>query len=196
MDAPFAALSAAFLLFFAWALWRTPDRASGLGLIAANAAIYYSASYMLLNPEHHQYMGLLALMIGGVHLMLARNFEARSKGRNLTLGIALAFVTLAVPIQFERIPRHHCLGARRSRPGVAIGPIPELLAACRLLERADPGDLAPDASGCVPVLAELGILDVAEHAFPDVRRIGHGTLALGEISRASSSSPCLKNTFR
>ena len=59
-EAIFAAISAAFLMFFAWALWRTPDRAPGLGLIAANAAIYYAASYTLLNPAHHQYMGLLA----------------------------------------------------------------------------------------------------------------------------------------
>jgi uncharacterized membrane protein len=104
-DAPFAAISVAFLVFFAWALWRAPDRVPGLGLIAANAAIYYAASYSLLNPAHHQYMGLLAAAVGGIHLLLARHFEARGSesqrdGQNLTLGVALAFVTLAVPIQF------------------------------------------------------------------------------------------------
>jgi uncharacterized membrane protein len=103
-DAPpeeiFAAISAAFLMFFAWALWRSPDRAPGLGLIAANAAIYYAASYSLLNPAHHQYMGLLAAAVGGIHLLLARHFEPRSDGHTLTLGVAIAFVTLAVPIQF------------------------------------------------------------------------------------------------
>ncbi len=99
-DAPFAAISAAFLIFFAWTLWRMPHRAPGLALIAANAGIYYAASYSLLNPAHHQYMGLLAAAVGGVHLLLARHFEVRSNARDLSVGVALAFVTLAVPIQF------------------------------------------------------------------------------------------------
>ena len=100
LDAPFAAISAVFLIFFAWALWRAPAQVPGLGLIAANAAIYYAASYALLNPAHHQYMGLLAAAVGGIHLLLARHFEARSDEQTLTLGVAIAFVTLAVPIQF------------------------------------------------------------------------------------------------
>jgi uncharacterized membrane protein len=45
-------------------------------------------------------MGLLAAAVGGVHLLLARRYESRSEAQNLTLGIALAFATLAVPIQF------------------------------------------------------------------------------------------------
>jgi uncharacterized membrane protein len=69
-------------------------------MVAANAGLYYAASYSLLNPAHHQYMGLLAATVGGVHLLLARNFEASSAAKALTLGVALAFVTLAVPIQF------------------------------------------------------------------------------------------------
>jgi len=99
-DSPFAAISAAFLMFFAWALWRAPDRTPGLGLIAANAAIYYAASYTLLNPAHHAYMGLLAAAVGAVYLLLGRHFKAHSDGRTLTLGVALAFITLAIPIQF------------------------------------------------------------------------------------------------
>jgi uncharacterized membrane protein len=100
MDASFAALSAAFLLFLGWTLWRIPKEFPGLGVVAANAAFYFVASYALLNPEHHQYMGLLAAAVGGIHLLLARNYEAHSEAQTLTLGVALAFVTLAVPIQF------------------------------------------------------------------------------------------------
>jgi hypothetical protein len=103
-DAPsapiFAAISVAFLIFFGWTLWRGPERAPGFGLIAANAALYYAASYTLLNPAHHQYAGLLAAAVGGIHLLLARHFEAHSDAQNLTIGVALAFVTLAIPIQF------------------------------------------------------------------------------------------------
>jgi uncharacterized membrane protein len=100
-DVPFAAISVAFLIFFGWALWRRPsESAFDLIIIGGNAAVYYATSYALLNPAHHEYMGLLAAAIGGIHLLLARHFEARSDARNLTLGVALAFVTLAVPIQF------------------------------------------------------------------------------------------------
>lgn len=99
-DAPFAALSAAFVLFFGWALWRKPKEFPGLGVLATNAAFYFVAAYTLLNPAHHQYMGLLAAAVGGVHLLLARQYEYRSEAQSLTLGVALAFVTLAVPIQF------------------------------------------------------------------------------------------------
>src|SRR5262249_50299048 len=98
--APFAALSGAFLLFFGWAFWRKPGDLPGLAVIAANGAFYFVASYTLLNAEHHPYMGLLAAAIGGAHLLLARRYGSRSEAQSLILGIALTFVTLAIPIQF------------------------------------------------------------------------------------------------
>jgi len=100
MDAPFAGLSVAFLLFLAWASWRKPREFPDLGVVAANGAFYFVASYALLNAAHHQYMGLLAAAVGGVHLLLASRYEPRSEAQSLTLGVALAFATLAVPIQF------------------------------------------------------------------------------------------------
>ena len=99
-DAPFAAISAAFVIFFAWATWRKADEPAGLALVAANAAVYFAASYRLIDATHHQYMGLLAAGLGGIHLPLARRYAARSDAQNFILGIAIAFVTLAVPIQF------------------------------------------------------------------------------------------------
>ena len=95
-DASYAAVSLVFAIFFAW----TSARPAGLALIPANAAIYFAASYTLLNPSYHPYIGLLAAAIGGVHVMLARRFESSKEAQTLTLGVALAFVTLAVPIQF------------------------------------------------------------------------------------------------
>ncbi len=49
MDAPFAALSAAFLLFLGWSFWRKPKEFPGLGVVAGNAAFYFVAAYTLLN---------------------------------------------------------------------------------------------------------------------------------------------------
>jgi uncharacterized membrane protein len=99
-DAPFAALSLAFAMFFAWAFWRAPTVTEGLAQIAINAAIYYAASYRLLDGSYHQYMGLLAAGIGGAHVLLSRRYASKSDAQTLTLGVALTFVTLAVPIQF------------------------------------------------------------------------------------------------
>ncbi|HSP70400.1 MAG TPA: DUF2339 domain-containing protein [Bryobacteraceae bacterium] len=95
-DASFAALSLVFAVFFAW----TSSRPADLALVPANAALYYAASYSLLNAAHHPYMGLLAVAVGGVHLLLARRLESGSDAQTLAVGVALAFITLAVPIQF------------------------------------------------------------------------------------------------
>jgi len=99
-DARFAAISAAFVIFFAWATWRKANGPAGLALVAVNAAVYFAASYRLIDATHHQYMGLLAAGLGGIHVPLARRYEVRSDAQNFILSIALAFVTLAVPIQF------------------------------------------------------------------------------------------------
>ena len=99
-DAPFAAISAAFIIFLAWAFWRAPIQSAGLAMIAGNAALYYAASYTLLDATQHRFMGLLAVAIGGAHLLLARRLDSRSDTQTFTIGVALAFVTLAVPIQF------------------------------------------------------------------------------------------------
>ena len=193
-DAPFAALSAAFLLLFAWALWRTPDRAPGLGLIAANAAIYYAASYTLLNPAHHQYMGLLAATVGGVHLPLARRFEPHSDSQNLRLGVALAFVTLAVPIQFAGFRITVAWALEGAALAWLAARSPNRWLRQRLLDCADARDRTPPASRHVPLLAKLRILDVAEYAFPHVRRLHRGPLAIGEIS--GPSNRCGRSLYR
>jgi uncharacterized membrane protein len=100
----FVLLSVAFVLFFLWLPWRSarhPDlpRATDLCVMGGNAALYFAASYALLNPGYHQYMGLLAATVGGLHLLIAWR-PLKGDVAQLTLGIALAFVTLAMPIQF------------------------------------------------------------------------------------------------
>ena len=69
----FVYITAAFALFFFWSLWWTSIRKrtlrhSDLFVLAANSAAYLGASYYLLNPNYHAYMGLLAAALGGLNL--------------------------------------------------------------------------------------------------------------------------------
>lgn len=105
-------LGSAFAMFLAWtAGWiligKRPSHPGSLFVLAANPAAYFGASYILLNPAHHQWMGLFAALLGGLHLAVSRLLfkEAPSEQKEtypalMTLGVALAFVTLAIPIQF------------------------------------------------------------------------------------------------
>src|SRR6185312_12656285 len=51
------------------------------------------------NPAYHQYMGPLAATIGGLLILISWR-PLKDHAAQLTLGVALAFVTLAVPIHF------------------------------------------------------------------------------------------------
>jgi uncharacterized membrane protein len=99
-------LTMAFLLFFAWLPWWTlvrerAARSNELTTAAGNALAYFVASYWLLDPVRHEYMGLLAAGIGGLHLALAKSlWKPANRAALGVTGIALVFVTLAVPIQF------------------------------------------------------------------------------------------------
>jgi hypothetical protein len=100
-------LSAGFVLFFLWApfwlLVRARElRTLDLWLIVANAAAYFALAYHELNPSYHAYMGLLAVGLGLLHLLPARMLIG--SGARLSLGVALAFAALAVPIQFSGLP--------------------------------------------------------------------------------------------
>ena len=100
----FAWLCGAFVLFFLWVPWCTlwhprRPRIGDLTMAAANAVLYFAASYALLNPVRHSYMGLLALVVAGVHLGLTKALW-KTEASLATSAIALTFATLAVPIQF------------------------------------------------------------------------------------------------
>src|SRR5262249_11047065 len=105
-------LTAAFLLFFLWTPWwvrikARPPRVADFLTTAAAGMAYFVAAFGLLDPLYHQWMGLFTAAIGGLHLLLAfslRKTEAAPHGEKwaalLTGGLALAFVTISVPIQF------------------------------------------------------------------------------------------------
>jgi uncharacterized membrane protein len=107
-----AYITGAFALFFFWIIWwaairKRVLRNTDLLVMVVNAAAYFAASYSLLNPNYHAYMGLFAAVLAGVNLLLARlvwNPEARQERDSwpaqLALAVTLTFLTLAVPIQF------------------------------------------------------------------------------------------------
>jgi uncharacterized membrane protein len=108
----FLYITGGFALFFFWIVWwavirRRALRNTDLLVMAANAAAYFGASYYLLNPSYHAYMGLFAAALGGLNLLLAKlvwNPEAKEDKETwpalLAVAVTLTFLTLAVPIQF------------------------------------------------------------------------------------------------
>jgi uncharacterized membrane protein len=132
-------------------LRREQTRAQDLIVLALNGAAYFGASYVLLNPHYHAWLGLFAVALAGVHLALgAQLWRTRvAAGQDitpvlLTLGVSLSFLTLAAPIQFTayRITMAWALeaaaltwiGARIKENRLIIGAaIVFALAFCRLL---------------------------------------------------------------
>lgn len=108
----FAHITGAFALFFCWIIWwavirKRVLRNTDLLVMAVNAAAYFGASYYLLNPNYHAYMGLFAALLGGLNLLLAKmvwNPQATEERDTwpalLAVAVTLTFLTLAVPIQF------------------------------------------------------------------------------------------------
>jgi uncharacterized membrane protein len=105
-------LSGAFLFFFAWSVWnlvvrrRTAGK-SDLVILALNGCAYFGASYSILHPQYHGWLGLLACAVAGAYLAFGAALWKRKSGEFdarpvfLSIGAALAFLTLAIPIQFS-----------------------------------------------------------------------------------------------
>jgi uncharacterized membrane protein len=112
IGALFLGITCAFLLFFAWTPWRLTHRREAargedLSILALNGAAYFGASYALLNADYHAWMGLFAIAIAGVQVALAAwmwrdraTAQPDQRPVLLSLGVALAFLILAAPIQF------------------------------------------------------------------------------------------------
>jgi len=102
--------SAGFALFFLWTAWRAlirerAARPAELWLLAANAAAYFGTSYFLLDPVYREYVGAFALGLAVLHALLAKLVwkPGEQQGAwqgHLAAAIAIAFLTLAIPIQF------------------------------------------------------------------------------------------------
>lgn len=105
----FIGLNCTFAIFLAWILWwtvwrRQAARAPELVILALNGIAYFGASYGLLTPEYHAWLGLFAVAVAGIHLGLAfliwkNEGAADLNAVVLSLAFALTYITLAIPIQ-------------------------------------------------------------------------------------------------
>ncbi|MEO7651750.1 MAG: DUF2339 domain-containing protein, partial [Bryobacteraceae bacterium] len=105
-------LTAAFAVLAAWLPWRMMVRHAiptrqDLLIGAFSGALYFGAVYSLLKPQYEAYLGLFAAALGGVYLglgyLLWSNLPEEKRDTRpvlLALGVALTFLTLAIPIQF------------------------------------------------------------------------------------------------
>jgi uncharacterized membrane protein len=100
---PLAILTAAFVLFLAWRLWRRTTRlgAVALAMLALNAGLYFGASYPLLRTQYSSYVGLFAVGVALAHAAAARLlWSSDQRAALLTAGTAWVVLILAAPIQF------------------------------------------------------------------------------------------------
>ncbi len=104
----FGLLSLGFILFFLWVPWwavlcHRTIRSTDLGMMVANAVTYFIATYRLLDHDYHQYMGLFAVAMAVVHVGAAKLLSMREQREPsvLAVGVSLAFLTLAIPIQLD-----------------------------------------------------------------------------------------------
>jgi uncharacterized membrane protein len=105
-----AGTSIAFAGFIAWILWahvrsRRPLAVGDLALLIGTPAAYFASAASVLEPAYHAYLGGLAVLLTVVYLVLGKLvWQAAGPAQErrpayLTLGIALAFFTAAVPLE-------------------------------------------------------------------------------------------------
>ncbi len=75
-------------------------------LIFANAGLYFGTCYELLEPKHHPYLGMFAVLLSAFYLGLGYlTYRRDREDRYLVLtflGLASLFLTLAIPIQMNQ----------------------------------------------------------------------------------------------
>jgi uncharacterized membrane protein len=74
-------------------------------LLAINPFVFFASVYHLLNPSYHDWMGVFAILMALIYaaaakLLLDRTTTNRVESLSL-IGIALTFVTIAIPIQLH-----------------------------------------------------------------------------------------------
>ena len=111
VGARFTGISLGFVLLFALAVYdenaTTLTSTTTLAAVAANGSVYFGLAYALLRTNHHEWLGFLAVSVAATYLAFAalirRTIALRSstdfRPLLLVIGMAIAFITLAIPIQ-------------------------------------------------------------------------------------------------
>lgn len=106
-----AFLTVIFALYLVWPLLFvfhekivTPPFELTLPLVSG--FVYFGSIYWLLNPHFHDLLGLLSVLMSGVYFLiflLVRKRAVQEKAlAQISLGIAITFLTLAIPIQLHQ----------------------------------------------------------------------------------------------
>jgi len=101
-------LTLIFIIFFGATslfhlIWRRPARGFDYALMVINAAAYFGISYGLMHEDLREWMGsftlLLALLYGDLAYLAIRRGAENFRLSLFARGIALIFLTIAIPIQ-------------------------------------------------------------------------------------------------
>jgi len=95
-------LCVAFIQYF---VKKSPENSSDLFLISANPMFYFAASYAIIDPLYHDFMGPFAILLGAFYCALAAVVGGKSDRdslfRHFLLTAGFVLLVVAVPIQFE-----------------------------------------------------------------------------------------------
>ena len=104
-------VAAFYVLFAIWPLLCVFQKKMAAGradlvLTTLNALGSFGAAYFLMSEGHRTALGLLAVCLGGIYFSLAQVLWKRKREEKrlvlITLGVAITFVTLAIPIQLRQ----------------------------------------------------------------------------------------------
>lgn len=75
-------------------------------LLILSASLYFIASYLLLKDNFHSFLGMFSILLALYHAIMAYIIKEKNPKDNIMFDflifIAIAFVTLAIPLQLER----------------------------------------------------------------------------------------------
>jgi uncharacterized membrane protein len=84
---------------------REPATIEDALLLVVNPFVFFATAYQLLNPTHHDWMGVfaigMALLYAGAAKVLITRSTSNRREILLLIAIALTFVTIAIPIQLR-----------------------------------------------------------------------------------------------
>ena len=102
-----ASATVAFLAWLGWIVWQTLKRRLECGveellLLLANAGFYFAVGYRVIHRDAAPLCGLFTVAVAAAHLAAALLIRSRlrvaERAQMLAAGVALTFLTLAIPI--------------------------------------------------------------------------------------------------